>query len=42
MNSSFETPSPIRPITMPTGRLIFLVVNDQFIEDLFGPTSTGG
>ena len=43
MDSSFQTPSSATPPNAATGQLNFSadVSSDQFIEDLFGPTSTG-
>ena len=43
MDSSFQTPSPTTSPNVATGQLIFSddVSSDQFIEDLYGSTSTG-
>ena len=41
MDTSFQTPSPDAPISATTGQLILSAENDQFIEDLFGASSTG-
>ena len=42
MDSSFETPSPVRPTITPTAQSTLPAENDQCIEDLFSPISTGG
>ena len=44
MNSSFQTPSPTSSTTAVTGQMNSPADNssDQFIEKIFGPTSTGG
>ena len=42
MDSSFQTPPSDAHPSAATGQLIFSAENDQFIEDLFEPSSTGG
>ena len=41
MDTSFQTPSPDAHPSAATGQLNFSADNDQFIEDLFGPSSIG-
>ena len=42
MDTSFQTPLPFRPPIVSTGQLFAVNNSDHFIEDLFGPTPTGG
>ena len=42
MDTSFHTPSPTRPLPASTAQPLTTHDSDQFIEDLFGPSSTGG
>ena len=41
MDTSFQTPSPEHHSSAATGQLPFSAENERFIEDLFGPSSTG-
>ena len=42
MDASFNTPSPTHPSHASTGQPLAATASDQFIEDLFGISSTGG
>ena len=42
MDASFHTPSPTRPPHAFTSQPLSTIDPDWFVEDLFGPSSTGG